>query len=253
MDPTRRFSSRAGWYARYRPGYPGGIIKILEKEMRFSRREVVADIGSGTGLLARVFLENGNRVFGVEPNRSMRSYAERDLGSFGNFVSVAGTAERTTLPPESVGLVTVGQALHWFDPAPAADEFSRISKPRGNLCIAYNERKMDRLGRAYEEVVRKHQRARAREIRRSYDDGHILRFFSGNRCSIFTLPNVQTLDFEGLMGRFLSASYLPNTREKKRVAAMRADVEGLYDEFNRGGKVKVRYVTKLYLGPVRAS
>jgi ubiquinone/menaquinone biosynthesis C-methylase UbiE len=251
VDPTRRFSDRAGWYASCRPGYPRGIIKILEKEIGFRKLDVVADIASGTGLLTKVFLENGNRVFGVEPNQRMRSYAERDLKAFGNFVSVVGTAEHTSLPQASVDLLTVGQALHWFDPTKAVKEFSRIAKPRAHLCIAYNERKADRLGRAYEEVVRRNQRDRAKETRRSHEDAHILRFFAKSRCSVFTLRNIQTLDFEGLMGRFLSASYLPTTHEKERFAAMRADVERLFAEFNQEGRVRLRYATKLYVGQVR--
>ena len=81
-DHARRFSGRADWYASCRPSYPVRIVSILEKEAGFSSRDIVADTGSGTGLLTKLFLENGNRVFGVEPNDSMRSRAERDLGGF---------------------------------------------------------------------------------------------------------------------------------------------------------------------------
>ena len=44
-----------------------------------------------------MLLENGNPVFGVEPNAEMRQAGERLLARFPKFTSVAGTAEATTL------------------------------------------------------------------------------------------------------------------------------------------------------------
>ena len=152
---VRRFSGRADYYSKHRPGYPRGILRILEREVGFTPNSVVADIGSGTGLLARVFLKNGNQVYGVEPGDEMRAYAERELSGLDSFVSVKGTAERTTLKKGSVDLIAVGQALHWFDPPRAAREFSKISNPGGGLCVAYNSRIDDGFGRIYEAVIGK--------------------------------------------------------------------------------------------------
>lgn len=250
MDSTLRFSKRADWYARYRPSYPPGILDILARELGFSKLDVVADIGSGTGLLARLFLANGNRVFGVEPNDRMRSYAERDLAGFGDFVSVKGTAERTTLPSGRVDLVAVGQALHWFNPGPAAREISRISKPRGCLCVVYNERINDRLGRAYRETVRKHERDRAKEIARTWNEKYLLPYFRSGKFSRFEIPNEQVLDFEGLLGRLVSASYMPSPEEKQSFAAMMKDVRGMFDSFSLEGKVRLRYRANIFIGRV---
>jgi SAM-dependent methyltransferase len=72
-DSTRRFSSRVADYVRYRPGYPPEIVETLKSDCALRRFSVIADIGSGTGFLARVFLENGNRVYGIEPNKEMRA------------------------------------------------------------------------------------------------------------------------------------------------------------------------------------
>ena len=70
--PTDRFSDRVENYVKYRPGYPPGVLALMREEMALTPSSVVADIGSGTGLLARLFLENGCAVYGVEPNREMR-------------------------------------------------------------------------------------------------------------------------------------------------------------------------------------
>src|SRR6267154_2416913 len=112
LNATSRFSDRVENYIRYRPGYPVEVLEILKSECGFTRANVVADIASGTGIWTRMLLENGNRVFGVEPNPEMREAGENLLRGFPNFTSVAGTAEATTLPDYSVDFVTAAQAAH---------------------------------------------------------------------------------------------------------------------------------------------
>ena len=60
MLPTERFTGRAQDYARYRSGDPSEIVDILQREIEFDSTKIVADVGSGTGLLTRVFLAAGN-------------------------------------------------------------------------------------------------------------------------------------------------------------------------------------------------
>ncbi len=131
FDPTRRFRGRAELYARHRPGYPGEVVTLLEDECGLRAGSVVADLGSGTGILAAMLLARGCRVFGVEPNADMRAEGARALAAQEGFVSVDGRAEATTLPDASVDLVTAAQAFHWFDRPRARAEFARILKPGG--------------------------------------------------------------------------------------------------------------------------
>src|SRR6476661_7118338 len=109
-DNIERFSNRVDNYVKYRPGYPSAILDLFRDEMNLGTHSVVADIGSGTGLSAKLFLENGNKVYGVEPNAAMRAAAEEFLKPFPNFVSVDGTSEDTTLPNDSVDIVIAAQA-----------------------------------------------------------------------------------------------------------------------------------------------
>src|SRR5712664_2431192 len=161
-DFTSRFTGRALFYLTSRPSYPGRILDILRSEIGFDQTKVVADIGSGTGLLSELFLTNGNRVIGVEPNDDMRNSAEKNLSKFPKFLSVRGTAERTSLESASVDLVSVGQALHWFDGEAASKEFSRILKSNAHVCIVYNDRtNEDSFTKEYDQIVRKYARDRA--------------------------------------------------------------------------------------------
>ncbi|HEV2137975.1 MAG TPA: class I SAM-dependent methyltransferase [Nitrososphaerales archaeon] len=217
----------------------------MEKQVGFDKSDVVADIASGTGLLTRLFVENGNRVFAVEPNVRMRKHAEKDLTQYSNFVSVKGTTEHTTLPAESLDLVTVGQALHWFNPATTKREFNRIAKRGGNLLVIYNDRKQDTFGRAYGRVVKRNERDRSDVP--NPDDGYVRQFFKDRKYSKFKVPNEQVLDFEGLLGRLPSASYMPTTSEKS-YARFHADVRKLFDTNSSNGRVKLRYDATFYLG-----
>jgi hypothetical protein len=83
-DHTSRFSTRVADYVRYRPGDPPAVLRLLEEECGLDSTSVVADVGSGTGILSELFLRNGNRVYGVEPNR------EGLLSPYPNFFSVDG-------------------------------------------------------------------------------------------------------------------------------------------------------------------
>src|SRR5271169_949232 len=154
-NAKQRFSNRVTDYVRHRPGYPAACLDLLREECRLQPAHAVADIGSGTGLLSKLFLDNGNRVLGVEPNAEMRSAGAEFLQEYANFSSVNGSAEATTLPGHSVDFVSAGQAFHWFDPVAAKCEFQRILKPDGWVVVLWNDRRISesRFSREYENLL----------------------------------------------------------------------------------------------------
>ncbi|MBW3573105.1 MAG: class I SAM-dependent methyltransferase, partial [Gemmatimonadetes bacterium] len=97
-DATTRFSDRVQNYVRYRPHYPARVLDVLREETGLAPGQAVADVGSGTGISAKLFLNAGHPVWAVEPNAQMRAAAEAMLGAHPRFRSVAGSAEDTTLP-----------------------------------------------------------------------------------------------------------------------------------------------------------
>ncbi len=154
-DSTQRFSSRADNYARYRPSYPAAVVELLRRECGLTPDAVIADVGSGTGILSELLLRNGNRVYAVEPNDAMRAYAEEKLASYPGFVSVPARAEATTLPDASVQLVTAGQAFHWFEPVATRPSGVRILRPGGWVALIWNSRQEDAsaFARGYEALL----------------------------------------------------------------------------------------------------
>src|SRR5882757_5837179 len=142
-DAKQRFSSRVADYVRYRPSYPSEVLDLLRSECGLRSGHVIADIGSGTGFLSELFLKNGNRVYGIEPNKEMREAGEEYLASYDSFGSIEAAAEATTLEDATIDFVTAGQAFHWFDLPEARREFARILKPEGWAVVMWNDREMN--------------------------------------------------------------------------------------------------------------
>ena len=159
QDHTKRFGDRVAFYTRARPGYPSELLHFFQTRLEWSPDRVLADVGSGTGLLADPFVRYGNRVLGVEPNGPMREASMEILGAWPNFVTVDGTAEATGLAEGSVDLVTAGQAFHWFDPEKSETEFARILRGNKPVALIWNKRKRDASGftAAYQRLVETHQ------------------------------------------------------------------------------------------------
>jgi ubiquinone/menaquinone biosynthesis C-methylase UbiE len=246
-DPTQRFSSRVEDYQRYRPGYPAQVVHLLRSDCGLKRGALIADIASGTGIFTQLLLEHGNHVFGVEPNLEMRSAAEQLLSRFANFTSIAGTAEATTLPDTSVDFVTAAQAAHWFDLDQASREFVRILKPGGRAVLVWNERRTSSTPflRAYEQLLLTYG-TDYREVRHERVRERLPHFFARSfQAKVF--PNLQEFDYEGLRGRLLSSSYIPQSGHPS-YSAMLEDLRRLFDQHAANGRVVMEYDTQVYYG-----
>ena len=95
---TERFTGRVDNYVLYRPQYPPQVLTALRYDCGLQPEHTIADIASGTGIFTRLLLENGNRVFAVEPNAEMRAASAHLQESFPRLALVVGTGEATTLP-----------------------------------------------------------------------------------------------------------------------------------------------------------
>ncbi len=140
-NSTPYFTRLVENYIKYRPGYPQAIIDLLQRECSLTTKAIIADIGSGTGLLTELFLRNGHQVFGIEPHPAMRAAAQHLLQGYPRFTSIAATAEATTLADHSVDVVDAEQAFHWFDRERARREFARILVPKGWVVLAWNDQR----------------------------------------------------------------------------------------------------------------
>jgi ubiquinone/menaquinone biosynthesis C-methylase UbiE len=253
-DAKQRFSNRAADYIRYRPGYPATALEVLRAECGLRPGHVVADIGSGTGFLSELFLKNGNRVYGVEPNEAMRQAGEEYLAAYDGFSSIDGSAESTTLADASVDFVTAGQAFHWFEQNAARREFSRISKPSGWVVVLWNERLTDTTPflRDFEALLRKFGTDYSRVNESHPREEQMRDFFQHHAYRQQRMSNFQEFDLEGLAGHVRSSSYMP-ANDHPSYAPMMAELERIFGTHRQNGTVRIEYLTHLYFGKLEAS
>jgi SAM-dependent methyltransferase len=252
-DPTRRFSSRAGNYVKYRPSYPQAVLATLSAECELTSASVIADIGSGTGLLTELFLENGNPVYAVEPNPEMRAEGERFLRKYSSFRSVAGRAEASTLADRSMDFVVAGQAFHWFEPQGARDEFVRILRPTGWGALIWNQVEIRSTAflQAYERLLNKYATYRARVDHRERDAAAAAALFGVGGFKSNTFNHTQRLHHEGVRGRTLSLSSVPGPGDPDH-ENMLAELAEIFRTHQVHGIVEFPYVTTMYYGKVNA-
>ena len=246
MQSVERFSDRVANYVKYRPGYPPEMFGFFRAGLGLTVGSVLADIGSGTGLSSKPFLENGNKVYGVEPNAAMRDAASEYLAGFENFHALDGTSDKTTLGDDSIDFVIAAQAFHWFEPDTTRNEFKRILKPGGYVCLIWNERQLEtnEFLREYEQLLIDHANDYGNVRHENIQDGQLEGFFL-QPFERVTFSNHQVLDFEGLKGRLLSSSYMPNEGEAK-FEPMIKDLTAVFAKHERGGKITILYDTNVY-------
>ena len=246
--PTARFSNRVEDYVRYRPGYPPEVLGFLRVECGLKPFHAIADVASGTGAFTRLLLENGNRVFAIEPNAAMREAGSRLLQSFAQHISVAGTAENTTLPSASVDFVTAAQSAHWFDRRRARSEFVRILKPGGWCVLIWNERRTAATPflRDYEQLLLTYG-TDYKEVRHERTTTTIHEFFAPapHLERVFDLR--QQFEFEGTAGRLLSSSYAPLSGHPNH-SPMMAELERIFHAHAQKGVVEFEYNTRIFYG-----
>ena len=204
-----RFTGRVAEYEKYRLGYPPEVHDVLREHCGLRPGDVIADVGAGTGMVARLFLEAGNRVFAVEPNAEMRAACVRALGGYAGLQVIDAGAEATGLEAASVDMVCVGRAFHWFDQASALEEFGRVLKPGGWVVVLANRRRQSGTAQAdaYEALLMEHGTDYG-DVRAGYRSYATLRAFGVDSFEV-VMAGTEALTLEALLGQTQSYSMAP--------------------------------------------
>lgn len=244
-----RFSNRVADYVRYRPGYPPQLMAWVHGRLGVSPQARVADIGAGTGISSRMFLQAGHPVIAVEPNAAMRTAAEQWLGSEAGFSAVGGSAEATGLADASVDVVSAAQAFHWFDTRAVRVEWARILRPAGLALVYWNSRLLEATPflAGYEALLLEFGTDYSAVAERYQDDATMRAWFGDGFIEAASFPNVQRMDFAALRGRLLSSSYAPAEGHPRHAPMLQA-LRVLFDCHAVDGHIEFAYQTRAFAG-----
>ena len=247
MDVTKRFNTRADDYVKYRPNYPQAIYDFLWKEVGVLSSFTVADVGCGTGIFTKGLVDRCQKIVGIDPSQKMLDQARIFLGERDNLDLILGTGENLPLSDNSVDGILCAQAFHWFDLQGSKKEFRRVARSNAPIVFIWNDRKTsgNKFLAAYDYLIRAHGTDYAQVNHREVTKGGKIQQFFGCEPEYFCCDNQQIFDFEGLLGRLTSSSYMPN-RGEAGFESMASNLKTLFDQNQKKGTVTIEYDCKLY-------
>ncbi|MDF2543655.1 MAG: methyltransferase [Herbinix sp.] len=241
-----KFTDKAEDYEKYRPSYPKASIDLIFSLL--CKEEItIADIGSGTGKLSELLLQNGATVYAVEPNDDMRIAAEEKLKLNNKYQSLGNTAEKTGLLANSIDLITCGECYHWFDNEKTKHEFHRILKPGGYVCLIWNNFGDNAYSKKYNELYERFGTIKSsKEVSFSKEEMALHLFGEGNYHKL-EFDNTIYESWEAMLGGSLSASYAPKPDDKLYPDFVRS-VKAIYDQYSNDGLIEAKFKTICFYG-----
>lgn len=246
-NPKEFFTGRVENFRRYRLGYPAAVVDLLAKDYGLSNDAAAADIGAGVGRFTAMIAPRVKTVYAVEPLDDMRAVLEKQLAGT-NVTAIKASAEATGLADASIDIITAAQSFQWFDAPLARREFMRILKSGHFTVLLWNDRDIDRddFHREYEFYVRGLPLYR-QETHKTFTREDIDAFYGNDRYDVHTFRNEQNVDRDGLIGRFLSASYAPKKGEEGYDEAV-SFFSDLFDRYAKNGTVTIQHTVELFAG-----
>ena len=123
------FSKQSSAYKKYRPTYPEELYELILDHT--PGRSAIWDVGCGNGQVAAYLASHFEEVQATDVSENQISLAVRKP----NIQYSVGRAEKTNFKDRSFDLITVGQAIHWFDHEAFNQEVQRVLKPGGVLAV----------------------------------------------------------------------------------------------------------------------
>ena len=252
MTGADRFTDKAQKYEKYRPSYPNESVSIIMKECNFNLDNdiIIADIGAGTGKFTELLLENNYTVYAIEPNDKMRAIADSKFLGNHKYKSFNSNAENTLLADNSIDIITVAQALHYFDLDKVKIEFRRILKKNGKVVLLWNFRdRASNFMKEYEKIV---YTFHSKDLQPTFaqdkmNDVVYNKLFS--EYKVLSIPYSQELKFNDLWGRVLSSNHAPKM-DDPNYKELYKNMNGLFNKYKHNNIITFEYCTKVVIGSI---
>jgi ubiquinone/menaquinone biosynthesis C-methylase UbiE len=247
MDTKKVFSKKAEKYAKYRWDYAAGAIETILNLTHMSIDTKVADIGAGTGILTRHFVATVQTIYAIEPNFELRQILTRDLGNFPSVSIVDGSAEDTTLSDNSVDVITVAQAIHWFDPEPARREMMRILNNKGWLILIRNYGTNQEKYEAIKNLWKEEYGANLSVLTERPKEKPSGFYFGNHDFQSFVFPFVFEQGWEEFLGTLTTTSFMPD-EDHPLFLRLESEAKRVFSQYSNNGSWTVEGETELIIG-----
>ena len=240
------FYNKANEYAIGRPTYPEEIIRKI-KELDIGNHSTIADIGAGTGLLTYMLNKLDCMILAVEPNEEMLAECKNYCSTLTNIEYINAPAENTQIKDNSLDMILIAQAFHWFDKELSKVEFKRILKENGYIIFLWNDLQIhNEFASEYMNIIRKYTIKTTAAIS-NFDPDKEKYNFLGQECEKIYYNNTQSLDLEGIIGNASSLSYTPSKIDSNYVEFER-ELKNLFLNYQEEGQVTLYYKTEMCIG-----
>lgn len=133
IKPKDLFSAQASLYATFRPTYPAALYQFIFDHV--SEKNVAWDCATGNGQVAQYLSHHFQKVFATDISQQQLDNAFQAQ----NIIYSIAPGEKTFFADNQFDLITVGQALHWFNLEAFYKEVNRVGKPGGIIAVwGYN-------------------------------------------------------------------------------------------------------------------
>ncbi|MEL3971072.1 class I SAM-dependent methyltransferase [Rossellomorea oryzaecorticis] len=240
---NNEFDNKTKEYAIGRPSYPAEILKVMI-ELGVNNQSTIADIGAGTGILTHMLGSMECNVLAIEPNEHMLEECRKHCNELNNIQFIKAPAEKTSLKENSVDIITIAQAFHWFDKELCKKEFQRILKENGHVVILWNEMQNNsQFAKEYTTLLNKYKVKTTAAISNFDPDEEKLNFFGQDYTKVY-YDNWQTVTEEGFTGGALSLSYTPSKLDNTYDEFVE-ELHQLFSEYQQNDKVTFHYKTEV--------
>jgi len=123
------FSQQVSYYKKYRPEYPEELYEFILSKV--DNRSQCWDCGTGNGQVAKVLSNHFDKVYATDISAKQIEAADQKS----NIEYVVARAEETPFRDQQFDLITVAQAIHWFDFDAFNAEVRRVGKPGSKICV----------------------------------------------------------------------------------------------------------------------
>lgn len=248
MDTKRVYSTKAEKYAKYRWDYAPEAVETIVEVTGMSRAWTMADLGAGTGIFTRHFVDRIEKIYAIEPNPELRRILAKGMEAHPSLLALGACAENTTLPDGSVDIITVAQAIHWFDPGPARREMQRILKPEGWLALVRNYgRSEGEMGEAIGSLMTEEYGANCAVVGERPKEKPGRFYFGNDHFRTFTFPFQFRQSWEEFMGSLTTASFMPD-EDHPLFGKLAARAGEIFSQYGVDGAWLVEGETELLIG-----